>query len=221
MEWRKLKIALFTSTYLLLIVWLAYIVELLVGGNISKLGILPRDCPSVGNFLISPFLHSNLEHLLNNSLAFYFLSLASFHFYGGIALRVMLGGVFSGLLVWIAGREAYHIGLSGVCYTLASFLFFSGIIRKNMSLSTISLLVVFLQSEMVWGLFPSLNEPLHISWESHLAGGTVGFILALAYRKKGPPNDKTADDLEDDENESVENGASVEDADESEHSEGR
>jgi len=90
-----------------------------------------------------------------------------------------------------------------------------------MSLSTISLLVVFLQSEMVWGLFPSLNEPLHISWESHLAGGTVGFILALAYRKKGPPNDKTADDLEDDENESVENGASVEDADESEHSEGR
>ncbi len=199
MEWRRLKIALFVSTYMLLLVWVMFIVQYMLGDDMPNFAIMPREWSSVANFLVSPFVHANLEHLFNNSLAFFFLSLSCFYFYGGIALWVILGGIGSGLLVWLFGREGYHIGLSGVCYCLSSFLFFSGIIRRNVSLMTISLIVIFLQSEMIWGLFPSLNEPLHISWEGHVAGGLVGFVLAFIYRKHGPSNDKIADDVFDDE----------------------
>lgn len=203
MEWRRLKIALFASTYMLLLVWVAFFVQYLHGDVAPNLGIMPREWGTVANFLVSPFIHANLEHLFNNSLAFFFLSLACFYFYGGIAVWIILGGIGSGFFVWLFGREGYHIGLSGVCYCLASFLFFSGIIRKNISLMTISLIVIFLQSEMIWGLFPSLNEPLHVSWEGHVAGGFVGFYLAFVYRKQGPPNDKDVDDVFEDEEDDI------------------
>ena len=55
-----------------------------------------------------------------------------FFFYKEIALRIfVLIYLITGLAVWVGAREAYHIGASGVVYGLASFLFFSGILRKS------------------------------------------------------------------------------------------
>ncbi len=89
----------------------------------------------------------------------------------------------TGLWVWFGGRIAYHIGASGLIYGLGSFLFFSGIIRRNINLLAISLLVAFLYGGMVWGIFPYKPQ---ISWESHLYGGIAGLILSAYYRKEGP-----------------------------------
>jgi membrane associated rhomboid family serine protease len=97
--------------------------------------------------------------------------------------------------VWIGGRTAYHIGASGLIYGFASFLFFSGIIRKNLNLLAISLLVVFLYGGLVWGLFPFDYK---ISWESHLFGALTGFILAFVFRNYGPPPAEESIDDEDD-----------------------
>jgi membrane associated rhomboid family serine protease len=85
--------------------------------------------------------------------------------------------------IWFGARQAYHIGASGLVYSFASFLFVSGVIRKNIKLMAISLLVVFLYGSMVWGLLPL--QP-HISWESHLMGAIAGMILAIYYRESGP-----------------------------------
>ena len=98
--------------------------------------------------------------------------------------------------MWIAARPAYHIGASGIIYGLASFLFFSGILRKYGPLIAISLLVVFLYGSMIWGVFPLLEE---ISWESHLLGALAGLILALVYRREGPQRPPASWELEDEE----------------------
>lgn len=199
MEWRRLKIALFSSVYMLAIVWLVFFIQTQFSSNLDELGIMPRELKSLPSFLFSPFLHANIEHLTNNSIAFFILSVTCFYFYGGVALSVILSGIASGLLVWVFGRDAIHIGLSGVCYCLSSFLFFSGIIRRNASLMAISLLVIFWQSSLIWGMIPSLNEPLNISWESHVAGVFVGFFMAFIYRTKGPVNEVELSDDEDEE----------------------
>ena len=93
----------------------------------------------------------------------------------------------SGIWLWAAGREAYHIGASGLVYGFASFLFFSGIFRKERSLMVLSLLVVFLYGSLVWGIFPIHPE---ISWESHLLGSLAGIITAFYFRKEGPQEKK-------------------------------
>jgi membrane associated rhomboid family serine protease len=113
------------------------------------------------------------------------LSIALFFLYSEIALKVLSWTwVLTGLLVWVGGREAWHIGASGLVYGLASFLFFSGIIRRYYRLVALSLLIVFLYGEMVWGIFPGVYQ--NVSWESHMLGFVSGIILAIWYRKEGP-----------------------------------
>jgi len=70
-------------------------------------------------------------------------------------------------------------------YALASFLFLSGIVRKNLLLLRVTLLVAFLYGGMVWLMLP-LKE--HVSWEGHLAGALSGAVLAFYYRNMGPKN---------------------------------
>ena len=93
------------------------------------------------------------------------------------------------MCVWLGGRPVYHIGASGVVYGLASFIFFSGIYRKNRALLAISLLTIFLYGGMFWGLFPVKEG---VSWESHLFGFITGLLIAIYYK-----NEKTY--LDDDE----------------------
>ena len=92
----------------------------------------------------------------------------------------MLIYLLSGLCVWLAGREAWHIGASGVVYGLASFHLVSGFLRNDVRLLTVSVIVVFLYGGMFWGLFPIKPD---ISWESHLWGALSGLFLAVYYRK--------------------------------------
>jgi len=135
--------------------------------------------------IFSPFIHDDITHLFNNSLPLLILSIALFYFYSEVALRVFSWTyLLTGILVWFGGREAWHIGASGLVYGLASFLFFSGIIRRYFRLIALSLLVVFLYGEMVWGLFPGIYK--NISWESHMLGFFSGIALAVWYRKEGP-----------------------------------
>ena len=66
---------------------------------------------------------------------------------------------------------------------MASFLFFSGILRKNSQLSAVALLVIFIYGGLFWGLFPIYQN---VSWEGHLTGFIAGALVAFIYRKEGP-----------------------------------
>ena len=87
--------------------------------------------------------------------------------------------------MWIIGRENWHIGASGLIYSIAFFLFFSGIIRRHIPLIAVSLVVAFIYGSMVWHIFPwQVQDP--VSWEGHLSGGFIGLVLAVYFRNQGP-----------------------------------
>ena len=167
------------------IMWMTFSVERLFNLDFSGFGIHPLSADGLPGIILSPFIHSGLKHLFNNTVPLFLLAVALFFFYSEVALKVFsLTWLFSGILVWLAGREAWHIGASGLVYGLASFLFFSGIIRKYFRLVALSLLIVFLYGSMVWGLFPGIYE--NVSWESHMLGFFAGIALAVWFRKEGP-----------------------------------
>jgi membrane associated rhomboid family serine protease len=167
------------------LIWLFWSVEVLFEIDLKKLGIHPQYADGIAGIILSPFIHADINHLFSNTLPLFFLSTALFFFYSEVALRVfILTWFFSGILVWVAGREAWHIGASGVIYGLASFLFFSGVIRRYFRLIALSLLIVFLYGSMVWGIFPGVYRD--VSWESHMLGFFSGIILAIWFRKEGP-----------------------------------
>jgi len=169
--------------FLLAAIWGVYIIELAFDFNFNKWGIYPKSIRGLRGVLFAPFIHGDTNHILNNSVPLAVLSACLMFFYKEVAWKVLLyGTLLSGLMTWSIARENYHIGASGVVYLLFSFIFFSGVIRKNYRLVAISLGVVFLYGSMIWYVFPVKKG---ISWEGHLSGFVVGLIFAVIYRKIG------------------------------------
>ena len=170
--------------YSVLFLWLVYWFEVKFGHNFNTYGVAPRTIVGLRGIVFSPFIHSGLQHLFNNSVPLFVLLISLFYFYRDIALKIVFYGLLlSGLLTWIIARPSYHIGASGMVYLLFSFIFFSGIIRKYNRLIAVSLMVIFLYGGMIWYLFPIKEE---ISWEGHLSGFLVGLLFAILYRNYGP-----------------------------------
>lgn len=190
---------IFVSTYLpflfVLILFALKIAEHRFGWDTVKLGIYPQKLHGLKGILISPFIHGDFRHLFNNAVPLVILGSAIMYFYQQIAAKVVvLIVLFEGLLTWIFGRPSFHIGASGLLYGLFAFLLISGFVRKNNNLKAISFLVAFVYGSLVWGVLPI--DP-KISWESHLFGLIVGIVLAIVYRKQGPPVKKYFEDEED------------------------
>jgi len=172
------------SLYGVLFLWIVYWFEVSFGYNFTKYGVYPRTLKGLKGIVFSPFIHSGLKHLFNNSIPLFILLLSLFYFYRKIAFKILLyGGFLTGLLTWFIARDAYHIGASGIVYLLFSFVLFSGIIRKYNRLIAVSLIVIFLYGSMIWYILPIKDG---ISWEGHLSGFLVGMLFAFIYRKHGP-----------------------------------
>ncbi|NLI71936.1 MAG: rhomboid family intramembrane serine protease [Bacteroidales bacterium] len=204
-EKKKIYYAMFFPAILCFFVLLTFIFERGMGLDFKTGGVFPGELKTLPNIFTMPFVHSDWGHLINNLISFFVLSVCLYYFYSSIASRVLFFSmVLSGMILWVIGRDSWHIGLSGMVYALSFFLFFSGIIRKHVPLIAISLIVVFLYGNTVWHLFPwQKYDP--ISWEGHLSGAISGVVFALLYRKKGPQKpvkiwEDEEDDLDDDEN---------------------
>lgn len=183
--------------FFLLLLWTVKFFEISMELSFVEGGVYPRRWSGLQGILFSPMIHGDWKHLLDNSMPVLLLSVALFYFYRDIAYKIWgLIYFMGGILLWGVGREAYHIGASGLIYGLAAFLFLSGLIRRVRNLTAISLLVVFWYGSMVWGLLPFDFE---VSFEAHITGGVSGVVLAIIYRDQGPEPERSA--LDDDENE--------------------
>ncbi len=164
-----------------LAIWIVFWFEVRFNFDFNHLGVLPRTPIGLRGVLFSPFIHGDLSHLWHNTLPLFILSASLFFFYPRNVWRVLLiGTLVTGLLTWMLGRPANHIGASGVIYMLFGFLFFKGILAKHFRLIAVSLVVVFIYGSMIWYIAPI--DP-KISWEGHLSGLITGTTLAFLLKK--------------------------------------
>lgn len=193
---RKNLTSLKFSAIVLIIIWSVKIFEIVFDYDFTEYGVLPRKFNGLIGILFSPLIHADVNHLLSNSLPVIILCLLIFNFYIEIAKKILIYLYFiSGLWLWCIGRESFHIGASGLIYAMASFLFFSGILRKNSQLSAVALLVIFIYGGLFWGLFPIHKN---VSWEGHLTGFIAGILVSFIFRKDGPKRKKYNWEIEED-----------------------
>ena len=172
----------------MILIWGVYWVELSLGINFNEFGVMPRTLLGLRGVVLSPFIHGSLEHLYNNTISLAILLSALWYFYRDVAWKVVLYGILlSGFLTWMIGRTSYHIGVSGLIYVLASFIFFKGIFSSYFRLVALSLIVVFIYGSMLWYIFP-VKEGM--SWEGHLGGFLTGLFLAKVVKARIPPTKK-------------------------------
>ncbi|QCR22958.1 rhomboid family intramembrane serine protease [Pontibacter sp. SGAir0037] len=166
------------GTLFVLLLCLISFLTYLTDADLVWLGVLPRHFFGLIGIVTGPLVHSGLTHLLSNAFPLVLLSGFILFQYRKTAGQVfLLVYVLSGVLTWFIGRQAYHIGASGVVYGLAGFLLFNGLIRRDRGSWAVSLAVLFLYGGLFYGLFP--NEE-RISWEGHIGGMIAGLVASLA-----------------------------------------
>jgi membrane associated rhomboid family serine protease len=162
-------------------------------------GVRPREWSGLVGIVTGPLVHSDFAHLFANAVPLATVGAAMLFLYPSSALRV-LPSVYlgSGLLVWLFGRGAVHLGASGLVYGLVSYVFVAGLLRRDRRAIAASLLVVLMYGSLAWGVLPI--QP-GVSWETHLSAAVIGVLFALALRKLDIPPRKRyvwEDQFEDD-----------------------
>jgi membrane associated rhomboid family serine protease len=177
-----------------LILWIIHLVSFSLQIDLTRMGVLPRNIVGLLGIITSPLIHADFSHLISNTIPLIILGWILFSFYPKLSFILFIFiYLFTGLLVWIFARQVYHIGASGVVYGFVSFLFFSGIFRRDNKSIALALIITFLYGGLVWGMIPGWEG---ISWESHLFGAITGLTAAYLFRKIDPPARKY--DWEDD-----------------------
>jgi membrane associated rhomboid family serine protease len=184
---RFLESMIFPFAFVLLL-WIVKAADVIWDMGLNEYGLYPLQTKGLFGILTAPLLHSGFSHLFANTVPLLVLGSFLFYFYRSLAWNVFfLTWLMTGFWVWVFARgNAAHIGASGIIYGLASFLIFSGIIRREQNLMIITMLVIFLYGSLIWGVFPQFFPREPISWESHLMGFLSGIILAVWFRKSGP-----------------------------------
>jgi len=172
--------ALKFSVPIVCVLWLVHTVNFLTGNHLGHWGIFPRELDGLKGIITAPFIHGSWEHLFSNSAPFLVTTTLIHFFYRKAAWPSFIFiYLLTGALVWMFGRSVYHIGASGVVYGLVSFIFWSGVFRRNIKSIVLALIVTILYSGYLQGIIPFQDG---ISWESHLIGGLVGILVAFWFR---------------------------------------
>ncbi|HWH29471.1 MAG TPA: rhomboid family intramembrane serine protease [Mycobacteriales bacterium] len=170
---------------LLGVMWVAEIVDTVLGGRLDALGIEPRDTGGLSGVVLAPFLHGGFGHLVSNTVPF--LVLGALVALSGLA-RVLtvaaLVTVISGLGVWLfAPATTLHIGASGVVFGFAAYLVGRGWFDRRVGYVAVALLVVVVYgTSLLLGLLPRPG----VSWQGHLFGAVGGLVAARLLARPSP-----------------------------------
>ncbi len=168
---------LYSIGVLILAIWLVFLVDAAIPAKLTAWGLVPRTLRGLVGIPLMPLLHASLGHLLGNTLSL-------------IVLLVLLSGsksnnwqivigivLINGVLLWLFGRTAVHVGASGLIFGLIAFLIVSGVMEKHPISLAISLLVgVLYGGTLVVGLIPHWGSD--VSWDGHLCGAISGAAVA-------------------------------------------
>src|SRR5437867_9459728 len=157
--------------------WAVFVLNnLILHGHLNQYGIRPRHVGGLLGILWSPFLHGSLRHLVANTVPLALL--------GGIlclrgrnefAIVTVLGVILSGVLTWLIGRNAYHIGASGLIFCFFGYLASLAFFERKIGALLLSIVCILGYGGIVRGILPTASA---VSWEGHLAGFISGITLA-------------------------------------------
>ncbi len=163
----------------LLAMWMIQIVDSLIPYDLTRWGLHPRSLSGLVGIPLAPFLHAGFGHLLSNTVplvVLLLLTVASRHQAWLVVGAIVIGG---GTLLWFIGRNANHVGASGLVFGLIAYLITVGIREKQFLSLGIAILVGFLfGSTLLFGMLPAFGSS--VSWEGHLCGAIAGLGVGIA-----------------------------------------
>ena len=165
-------------------IWAVFLLSL-VFPSLDAFGVVPRTLVGLIGIPVAPFLHANLGHIVSNTMPLFIL-LALLAGSRARSWQIVVGVILlGGLLLWLFGRAADHIGASGLVFGLIAFLLVSGFLERRVVPLIVSLVVGFLYGwTLLWGIIPRIGS--NVSWDGHLWSAVAGGIVAYALTREAP-----------------------------------
>ena len=161
------------------LVWVVSLYAFIDQSALYSLALTPRRLDGLPGVIGMPFVHGSPWHLIANTLSL--IPLAVIVLVRGVRYYLTVVAwiaVIGGLALWLLGRDAIHIGASGVVFGLVGFLVVRGLYERAIPSLLASLAVVVLYGGTIWGIVPQGGG---ISWEAHLFGLLAGAATARAF----------------------------------------
>jgi len=169
------------------ICWLVFLFDAVVcQGGLNRCGIVPRHLGSLAGVIWEPFLHASFRHLAANTLPLLVLGILLCGRTRGEFVTVTVGGILiGGVLTWLFGRSACHVGASGLIFCYFGYLASLALFRRTFGTLALSVVCIVAYGGMARGILPTATP---VSWESHLFGLVAGVALAglIAKLKREP-----------------------------------
>lgn len=169
LEIQKILLAFALPLLLLFILYTLRTMESVMNWDFITWGIYPKETKGIMGILTSPLIHADWGHLFANTFPLLFLLWCLLYFYRDLGIGILFFiWIVSGILTFIIGKPGWHIGASSIIYSLAFFLFFSGILRKH-----VPLVALFIACHLsIWQ--PGMEHVPAVRFLHHFLGGTLG-----------------------------------------------
>ena len=167
------------------IVWAVFLVSFLL--PLTDYGLQPRSARGLLGIITMPFLHGSLGHIVANTIpliVLLFLLTGSRARSWVIVIEIV---VLGGVILWIVGRSANHVGASALISGLIAYLVLGGVFeRRPISLVVAIVTFVLYGGSLLWGFIPRTAE---VSWDGHLCGAIAGGLLAFQLARSAKPRE--------------------------------
>lgn len=158
------------------LIWLVFLLDRFL--PLEQLGLVPRSLRGIVGIVAMPFLHADLKHIIGNTIPLLVTLALLAGSRANSAIIVTMVILLAGLLLWVFGRTALHIGASALVFGLISFHVFAGLFERRFISIAIALFIgIFYSGTFLQGIIPFQKG---VSWEGHLLGGIAGALVALS-----------------------------------------
>jgi membrane associated rhomboid family serine protease len=161
--------------------WTIHLLNICTGMRLNALGLWPRHLSGLKGIIFSPFLHADVNHLFFNTIPLFlltdFMFIATGTAFWQVSILIIL---ISGILTWIIGRNAIHVGASSLIMGYWGFLLTLAIYQPTAFNVVIVIVMLYYLSSLFLNLFPSGEQ---VSFEGHICGVIAGILIALGWVK--------------------------------------
>lgn len=164
---------------LLLSLWLVRIVDAFIPYSLVDWGLTPRSAWGLAGIVLMPFLHADFSHLFSNTFSLAILLALVIGSRNSPWILIGLTSLAGASLLWLFGRNAIHVGASGLVFGLIGLLIVSGFMRRSIIPVGVAILVgILFGGTLLSGVLPGGAEG--VSWDGHLCGFIGGAVVAFA-----------------------------------------
>lgn len=162
---------------LVVVLWLIWLVNWLLGYRLNYLGILPRHLFGLIGIPFHPFIHGSFNHLFFNSIPLF--ALLTLILTGGVAHLICVTvaiTLISGFAIWLFGRPALHIGASGLIMGYLGYLIVNAYFHPSALSYVLAIICLYYFGSLLLSIFPKEEQ---VSWEGHLFGLFAGVMTTF------------------------------------------